>query len=81
MAHAHAHVHVHVHAHVDVDVRRAGRVGHPLKTLSTHAPLSESRGASLKRSLVHEARVLEHGVRARLDERKQLGHLVGETVS
>ena len=39
-----------------------------------------SPGASLSleaRDIRAEARVLEHGVRARLDEREQLGHLVG----
>ena len=44
-----------------------------------HSALKVSPGASLSSSLslVHEARVLEHGVRARLDEGEQLGHLVG----
>ena len=51
---------------------------------TTHSTLSTKRviepGASLSleaRDIRAEARVLEHGVRARLDEREQLGHLVG----
>ena len=43
-----------------------------------------SRGASLSleaRDVRAEARVLEHGVRARLDEREKLGHLESTKVS
>ena len=45
-----------------------------------HSAIKVSPGASLSleaRDVRTEARVLEHGVRARLDEREQLGHLVG----